>query len=190
MADDKSGRKVSVTTLVFSTLGPGLGGIVPRQEGEWVVVDEGGGNKSVEPADAANSASNNSNPAPNEVRAIRPPPSKQSSGKNGETQHQVSEQEESGGERKSSSDSTSTVLSRLYSSTTATSTFGEKGRINFKAKSGAGSISSMEQATLVKQSSVAGGDSQEPPPSPVSKQLLQSQISPKNSIGSGEPSTR
>ncbi len=182
-------RKVSITTLAFSTLSPGLK-LVPEKApqakgGDWAIIEEKGKTE----GEAAKSDSNKA--ATNEASAAstsRPPHHQHPSGSsmnNGETQHQVSE--ESGGASKPSAE----VLSRLYSTTPATSSYGEKSRFNFKAKSGAGSISSMEQATiqLPKQISVTEDGGPDPPMSPVSKQL-QNQISPKTSIGSGEPSPR
>ena len=173
-----SQRKISVSTLVYSTLGPSLGLLPDEQKGDWVVVSDGGEAKVA--AGAASSSSSSSNPN-NEEAATRPP--HYSSGSvSSETQHQVSQENGVA----NSKDDTGSVLSRLYSAAGGgTSGYGEQGRLNFKAKTGAGSISTMEQATLSKQSSVF----EDPPLSPVSKQL-QSQISPKSSIEHGEPSPR
>lgn len=154
-ASGPSQRKISVSTLVYSTLGPSLGLLPNEEKAVDPSLNAGGEEKktgSAEPAAEDQSARPQRKSGPSEIQYEGNQKANKSSlvGSNGD-------------------------LSRLYSS--PASSFGEKGRLEFKSKAGAGSMSSMEQATLPKQSSVNVEDGAEAPPlSPVSKQL-QNQIS-------------
>ena len=152
-----SQRKMSVSTLVYSTLGPSLG-LLPSEEkfdDPNLTVRE----RSSEREAAADSSSDRPQrmSAPSEIHS--------------EVIHQD----------KANKLSTNGDLSRLYSS--PASSFGQKGRLDFKSKTGAGSMSSMEhaEASLPKQFSISVEDGSETPCSPISKQF-QDQISPKNSV--------
>lgn len=144
-----SQRKISVSTLVYSTLGSGLG-LLPSE-----VKDDPGLNAAAGGETAANSSASSNpeaRPQRNSAPEIRsslgnPKADKSSLNSNGD-------------------------LERLY--TSPASSFGQKGRLGFKSKAGAGSMSSMEQATLPIKSVDEGGEALSPL-SPVSKQL-QSQM--------------
>ena len=149
---EPSQRKLSVSTLVYSTLGPSLGLLPSEKKHDWVADTE---------KDNEKEAIAVSNVHSEESIATRPRPQRMSADRVDEIhQHQD--------------------LRRLYSS--PASSYGKNSRLSFQSKSGAGSISSMEQATISKQASV----NEDVTEVPVSKQL-QSQISPRSSVGEPNP---
>lgn len=161
-AGGPSQRKISVSALVYSTLGPSLG-LLPNEEKVHVpslnaaggVEENSAGEEAVgSTASGLDKLTASEGSAPSEI---------QSEGNEKADNYSLS----SNGD-----------LNRLYSS--PASSFGHKARLDFKSKAGAGSMSSMEQATglapLPKQSSISVEEGHEAPLSPVSKQL-QSQIS-------------
>lgn len=149
-----SQRKTSVSTLVYSTLGPSLGLLPSEQKHDWVADTDKANEKE------AIGTGNVHEVEEIESIATRPRPQRMSADQVNEIQHQD--------------------LHRLYSS--PASSYGKNSRLSFQSKSGAGSISSMEQATISKQGSI----SEDVAEVPVSKQL-QSQISPKTSVGEPNP---
>lgn len=160
-----SQRKISVSTLVYSTLGPSLA-LLPSEEKvevPYLTTVEG---KSEEEA----AASKDKIDSPLRISRMSAP---------GEIRCEAEE------DQKANKLSTNGDLGRLYSS--PASSFGRQGRLGFKTKTGAGSMSSMEQAeaSMPKQFSLSMDEGSEAPSSPVSKQL-QSQISPRTSEV-GEP---
>lgn len=164
-ASGPSQRKASISTLVYSTLGPSLG-LLPNEEkgpgSDWVVISEGSTSKAAEP----NVDSAISRPQRSSASSVNDTP--------------LPEKEET---NKPKFDGTGTVLSRLYSS--PASSLGHRNRLAFTSKSGAGSISTTEQATLPGQSSAVMEDGTLSPMSPVTKQL-QGHISTVGEISSKE----
>ncbi len=151
-----NGPSLGVSSLVYSTLGSGNGlGLLPSPER---VLDR----PFEEVEEAATSAAGDTIDRMNSSQT---------------TEIQCEENQKA---KKASSEESKEALGRFYSF--PASSFGKKSRLGFKSKSGAGSMSSSEQATLPKQSSLSLDDGALTPTSPVSKQL-QSQISPKNSVG-------
>ena len=168
--DEPSQRKTSISTLVYSTLGPSLGLLPSEEKGDWVVMSSG----SSEPAGAAEAEPNVDSPR------SRPPAHGQHTSVTSETDTIFEEAEEaekpgsSDLDSSSASNDTGIVLSRLYTSpaSSSTSLAGQKTRLAFASKSGAGSMSSMEQATPTKRSSVTTTeDGMLSPESPITKQL-------------------
>ena len=160
-----SQRKISVSTLVYSTLGPSLG-LLPS---EAKVNEDPGlqhGRDSV--GEEAVFVEQPNEDIAQTGKTTRPQ-------RMSDTAVIETQSEKDKAKKPDSSES----LSRLYSA--PASNFGQKGRFGFQSKAGAGSVSSMEQATLDRRTSNAE-DGAEAPSSPVSKQL-QSQISPKTSLG-------
>lgn len=159
-----SQRKISISTLVYSTLGPALG-MLPSEE---KVNDPNLSSGEEEKNSSGEEAAAGVGPI-NQDKTAAPP-------------QRVCEPTRSpGGEiLQSLKANKPSDLSRLYSS--PASSFGEKARLDFKSKSGAGSMSSAEQATLPKQVSISGEEGSEAPLSPVSKHL-QSQMN----SASGDP---
>lgn len=155
-----SQRKISVSTLLYSTLGPGLS-LLPSEEkvkDPNLAAGEGDREKEVS-ADFTGSDSSR----PQRVSAPSGLPSEDGRGQANKL-------------------STNGDLNRLYSS--PASSLGQKGRLGFKSKAGAGSVSSMEQAEasmLPKQFSISVDEGSEVPCSPISRQF-QEQISPRNSL--------
>lgn len=176
-AGGPSQRKTSISTLVYSTLGPSLG-LLPSEdrkekEKDWVFVEENG---------AAETGSADS-------AISRPQPASASSTISGSdmlSEATNTDKDSDKSKPKAGGANTGEVLCRLYSSpassSPSSSSLGKKNRLAFTSKSGAGSISSMEQATLPEKSS--GVEGALSPMSPVTKQL-QGQIS-----GAGEQTPR
>ena len=176
MSAGPSQRNLGISTLVYSTLGPSLG-LLPNE-----TEDKGTGEVSQnhKPPEEASSAIH-------EDKIItRPPPADQrmmsSSVSTSDTSIASEIQSPETNDTSSNSGGGESVLSRLYSS--PISSEGLKSRLGFQNKKGAGSASSAGAVGGV-GSGGAGGRvavNEDPVPSPISKQL-QSQISPKNSVG-------
>lgn len=160
-ANGPSQRKTSVSTLVYATLGPSLGLLPTEEKGsDWVVV----GAEDLE-------GSTPKDQEPNVDSASRPHAQRTSVTSVNDTESEpILEEETNEANKPKSDDSTGRVLSRLYSSP-ATSGLGQKNRLAFTSKSGAGSISTMEQATLPEKSSIPEDGALLSPMSPVTKQL-------------------
>lgn len=181
-AKGPSQRKNRISSLVYSTLGANLGIALPTEEKE--VFEE--------PGEVAVAENSTKGVVEKELVLTRPPQSQKVKGRITSDSHILDELKEAEGEssKLGSLSMASQKLDRLYSSPASSSAFSKRqARLAFTSKSGAGSISSSEQATLSKQSSISenGEGLESPRPlSPVSKQL-KDQISPKNSI---EPNSR
>lgn len=172
-ANGPSQRKTSVSTLVYSTLGLGL---LPNEEKErdWVVLDHV--REGSTPKDAGKE------PINVDSAISRPHAQRTSATSVNDTQRgPLLEEETEAKELKFEPDGTGRVLSRFYSS--PASSLGRKNRLAFTSKSGAGSISTKEQATLPEQSSAVMEDGALSPVSPVTKQL-QGHISAAEEISS------
>lgn len=183
-AKGPSQRKNRISSLVYSTLGANLGIGLPTEEKE-VFLEPG------EVAVAENSTKGVVH-VEKELVLTPPPQSQKVKGRVTSDSHILDELKEAEGEsnKLGSLSMASQKLDRLYSSPASSSAFSKRqARLAFTSKSGAGSLSSSEQATLSKQSSISenGEGLESPRPlSPVSKQL-KDQISLKNSI---EPNSR
>lgn len=169
-ASGPSQRKVSISTLVYSTLGPSLG-LLPDEdksasaEQEWLVVEQSSITSPITGVD----------PEPNEDLEISRPRRTPDTSGNPSSMSECRNGDLSGGADPPKPKEVGEVLCRLYS---APSSLGKKNRLGFRSKSGAGSMSSVEQATLSEQSSASAESvGPEPPPSPVAKQQLQGHIS-------------
>lgn len=178
-ASGPSQRKSSISTLVYSTLGPSLGLLRDEDKSDWVVLDS---EKSTIPEGASVTGGSDLKEEAEATRPQRPSATSVDDELAGSSKEPIN---------KPNPDSTGDVLSRLYS---APSSFGQKSRFGFASKSGAGSIGSMEQATVPGPVQTQGTEEgqcsgTEPPMSPVSKQL-QNHISPKSSVGEPIPSSR
>lgn len=161
---EPSQRKLSVSTLVYSTLGPSLGLLPSEPKHDWVAETEKANKKEEAIGSGAASTVQCHEHEVQESLATRPRPQRMSADRVTQPANEIQHRD----------------LCRLYSSPASSS--GQSSRLSFQSKSGAGSISSMEQATISKQASI----SEDATEVPFSKQL-QSQISPKSSVGEPNP---
>jgi len=142
-----SQRHSSISSLVYSTLGPGLSLLSHEEktvENDWTVITEGGASERSRTKHTDSDAEGRGQQSdPKETS--RPPRS--SSASVGDIDCEVVEEP-----KENDGENASNILSRLYSDPNKQGKKRKK-RLGFNSKSGAGSVSSSEHAVLNKQDS-------------------------------------
>lgn len=188
-----SQRHASITTLVYSTLGSGLGLLPEEDKSDWVVIEKQEKREAavVKPADAAADkevSSTTTRPHGNNDAQLLRTSTTSAAARPATTSKELTEEVAKTGSANNTRNEEGEVLCRLYSSPASISNMAERKRADrfFHAKVGAGSVSSIEQAGLAKQTSVSSivEDYTEPrsPVPVVAAKQLQGHISPRTLV--------